>query len=119
MSENKLGTWRRMKWRDKVPDLQAARPASDGGDFYAAESSGVRSFEWWWRCSDRRLVAKILMKVVSLLAMYLTFDSSGHTGIWTSAAKLNRRWLRQRKSARKDEDCMKHLEIKEMAIIPC
>ena len=110
MSENKLGTWRRMKWRDKVPDLQAARPASDGGDFCVAESNDVRSFEWWWRCSDRRLVAKIPMKAMSLLVMYSTFDDSGHIGILTAEVKQYQRWLRQRKNARKDEDCTKHLE---------
>ena len=39
-----------------------------------------------------------------------TFDSSGHTGILTAAAEQYRRWLRQWKNARKDEDCTKHLE---------
>jgi hypothetical protein len=52
----------------------------------------------------------ILMKAVSLLAMYSTFDGSGHTGILMVAAEQYRRWLRQRKNARKDEDCTKHLK---------
>jgi hypothetical protein len=95
---------------DGVPVLQAARPALYGGDFCVSESSNVRPFEWWWRCSDRRLVPKIPMKAVSLLAMYSTFDGNGHIGILTVAAKQYRRWLRQRKNARKDEDCTKHLE---------
>ena len=64
----------------------------------------MRSFQWWWRCSDRRLGAKIPMKAVSLLAMYSTFDGSGHTGILTTAAEQYQRWLRQRKNTRKDED---------------
>ena len=55
----------------------ATRLAADEGDFCASESRNVKSFEWWWRCSDRRLVPKIPMKAVSLLAMYSTFDSSG------------------------------------------
>ena len=82
----------------------AKRPASDGNDFCAAESSGVRSFEWWWRCSGQRLVAKIPMKAVSLLVIYSTFDSSGYTGILTTVAEQYRRWLRQWKNARKDEN---------------
>jgi hypothetical protein len=52
-----------------------------------AESSGVRSFDWWWRCFDWRLVAKIPMKAVSLLAMYSTFDSSRHIVILTATAE--------------------------------
>uniref|UniRef100_A0A2N9G0Y3 Uncharacterized protein n=1 Tax=Fagus sylvatica TaxID=28930 RepID=A0A2N9G0Y3_FAGSY len=104
------GVWRRVtacrffKWR------MATRPVSDEGDVCAAESRGVRSFEWWWRCSDLRSVAKIPMKEVSLFAMYSTFDSSGHTRILTAAAQQYRRWLRQWKNARKDEDYTKHLE---------
>jgi hypothetical protein len=110
VSKNMLGAWRRVTWGDGVPVLQAARPATDGGDFCASKSRNVRSFEWWWRCSDRRLVPMILMKAVSLLAMYSTFDDSGHTGILMVAAEQYRRWLRQRKNARKDEDYTKHLE---------
>uniref|UniRef100_A0A2N9GF40 Uncharacterized protein n=1 Tax=Fagus sylvatica TaxID=28930 RepID=A0A2N9GF40_FAGSY len=110
MSQKMLGAWRRVTWRDGVPVLQAARPTSYGGDFCVPESSNVRPFEWWWRCSDRRLVPMIPMKVVSVLAMYSTFDGSGHTGILTAVAEQYRRWLRQRKNARKDEDCTKHLE---------
>uniref|UniRef100_A0A2N9EG44 Uncharacterized protein n=1 Tax=Fagus sylvatica TaxID=28930 RepID=A0A2N9EG44_FAGSY len=97
-------------WRDGVPVLQEARSAADGGDFCVSESRNVRSFEWWWTCSDRRLVLKIPMKAMNLLAMYSTFDGNGHTGILKAAAEQYRRWLRQRKNARKDEDCTKHLE---------
>uniref|UniRef100_A0A2N9HSV4 Uncharacterized protein n=1 Tax=Fagus sylvatica TaxID=28930 RepID=A0A2N9HSV4_FAGSY len=96
-------------WRDAMPVLQAARLASYGGYFCASESSKVRPFEWWWRCSDRRLVPKIPMKAMSLLAMYSTFDNSGHIGILTAAAEQYRRQLRQRKNARKNKDCTKHL----------
>ena len=78
-------------WRDGVPILQEARSAADGGDFCVSESRNVRSFEWWWRCSDGKLVSKILMKIVSLLAMYSTFDDSGHTGILMVAAEQYRR----------------------------
>ena len=85
---------RRVTWPDDVLVLQAARPASYGGDFCASESSKVRPFEWWWRCSERRLVPKIPMKAASLLAMYSTFDSSGYTGILTAATEQNERWLR-------------------------
>ena len=53
------------------------------------------------------------------LAIVSAFDSSGHTGILTAVAELNRRKLRQRKSARKDENCTKHLEIRVIALIPC
>ena len=67
---------RRVTWLDDVLVLLVARPASYGGDFCASESSKVRPFEWWWRCSERRLVPKIPMKAASLLAMYSTFDSS-------------------------------------------
>uniref|UniRef100_A0A2N9H6E6 Uncharacterized protein n=1 Tax=Fagus sylvatica TaxID=28930 RepID=A0A2N9H6E6_FAGSY len=98
------------KARDCVPVLQTTRPVADGGDFCTSESRGMRSFEWWWRCFDQRSVEKIPMKAVSLLAMYSTFDGSGHTGILTAVAEQYRRWLRQRKNARKDEDCTKHLE---------
>ena len=82
-----------------------AHLTSDDHDFCAAESSGVRSFKWWWRCSDWRLVAKIPMKIVSLLEMHSTFDGSEYTGILTTTMEQYWRWLRQRKNARKDEDC--------------
>ena len=88
----------------------AAHSRSDDRDFCATKSRGVRAFEWWWSCSNRRLVAKIQMKAVSLLAMYSTFDDNRHTEILTATAEQNQRWLRQQKNARKDEDCMKHLE---------
>ncbi len=100
-----LGIWRRVTWYDNVQELWGAHPASDDHDFCATESSGVRSFKWWWRCSDRRLVAKIPMKIVSLLAMYSTFDGSEHTGTLIAMIEQYRRCLRQRKNARKDEDC--------------
>ena len=86
------------------------RPASYGGDFCASESSKVRPFEWWWRCSERRLEPKIPMKAPSLLAMYSTFDSGGYNRILTAAVEQYQRWLRQRKNARKDKDCTKHIE---------
>jgi hypothetical protein len=50
------------------------------------------------------------MKAMSLSAIYSTFDGSRHTGILTAAAEQYRRWLRQWKNAKKDEDCAKHLE---------
>uniref|UniRef100_A0A2N9F7P4 Uncharacterized protein n=1 Tax=Fagus sylvatica TaxID=28930 RepID=A0A2N9F7P4_FAGSY len=100
---------RHVTWPDDVW-LQAARPASYGGYFCSSKSSKVRPFKWWWRCSERRLVPKILMKAPSLLAMYSTFDSSGYTGILTAAADQYQRWLRQRKNARKGKDCTKHIE---------
>ena len=53
------------------------------------------------------------------LAIVSTFDGNGDIGILTAAAKLNRRWLRQRKSVKKDEECTKHLEIRAMALILC
>ena len=84
---------RRVMWRDAMPVLQAVHSASYGGDFCASESSKVRPFEWWWRCSEQRLVPKIPMKAPSLLAMYSTFDSSGHIGILTAAVEQYRRWL--------------------------
>jgi hypothetical protein len=92
---------------------------SDGSDFCAAEIVVREIFpmvvevfrsEAWSKSSDEGSES---------LAIVSTFDGSGHTGILTSAAELNRRWLRQRKSARKDEDCTKHLEIRAMALIPC
>ena len=95
-----------MTWGDDVPNLQVARLALVVGDFCPAESSSVRSFEWWWRCSDQRFVAKIPMKAMSLLEMYSTFDGSGHTEILTAVAEQYWRWLRQQKNARKT----KHLE---------
>uniref|UniRef100_A0A2N9HLR7 Uncharacterized protein n=1 Tax=Fagus sylvatica TaxID=28930 RepID=A0A2N9HLR7_FAGSY len=101
---------RHVTWPDDVLVLQAARPASYGGYFCSSKSSKVRPFKWWWRCSERRLVPKILMKAPSLLAMYSTFDSSGYTGILTAAADQYQRWLRQRKNARKGKDCTKHIE---------
>ena len=50
------------------------------------------------------------------LAIDSTFDASGHTGILTAVAKQYRRWLRQQKNARKDEEL--HETLKVMALIP-
>ena len=50
------------------------------------------------------------------LAMDSTFDGSRHTGILTVAAEQYRRWLRQRKNARKDEEL--HETLRAMALIP-
>jgi hypothetical protein len=61
----------------------------------------VFRLEAWRECSDEG--SEFLAIVQPLMA----------------AEELNRRWLRQRKSARKDEDCMKHLEIRAMTLIPC
>jgi hypothetical protein len=45
-----------------------------------------------------------------------TLDGSRHTGILTVAAEQYRRWLRQRKNARKDEEL--HKTLRAMALIP-
>ncbi len=51
------------------------------------------------------------------LVMDSTLDGSGHTGILMAAAEQYRRWLRQRKNARKDEEL--HETLKAMSLISC
>ena len=59
-----------------------------------------------WR--SKKALIRSLINV--FLVMYSNFVGSGHTGILTAAAELYRRWLRQQKNARKNEDYTKHLE---------
>ena len=51
------------------------------------------------------------------LAIDSTFDASGHTEILMAVAEQYRRWLRQRKNARKDKELHKTLRV--MALISC
>jgi hypothetical protein len=88
---------------------------TDGGDFCAAKSDVRKSMvvevfrsEAWSKKSDEGSES---------LAMDSTLDGSGHTGILTAMAEQYRRWLRQRKNARKDEEL--HETLRAMALIPC
>ncbi len=51
------------------------------------------------------------------LVMDSNLDGSGHTGILTAVAEQYRRWLRQRKNARKDEEL--HKTLRAMTLIQC
>ena len=103
--------------RDSGQNLKAAHAASDSGDFCAVESGVRRSIQWWWWCFDWRLGAKKSDEGSESFAMDSTFDGNGHTGILTVAVEQYRRWLRQRKNTRKDEEL--HETLREMALIPC
>jgi hypothetical protein len=46
-----------------------------------------------------------------------TLNGSGHIGILTMAAEQYRRWLRQQKNARKDEELYETLRA--IALMPC
>ena len=51
------------------------------------------------------------------LAMDSTLDGNEQIKILKAAAEQYRRWLRQRKNARKDEEL--HETLRAMALIPC
>ena len=59
-----------------------------------------------WR--SKKALIRSLINV--FLAIYSTFNGSGHTRILMAGTEQYRRWLRYQKNARKDEDCTKHLE---------
>jgi hypothetical protein len=85
-----------------------AHPASDGGDFCAAEIVVREIFpmvvevfrsEAWRESSNEGSESLAIVQP-------LTAAGTPEFGL----AEQYRRWLRQRKNARKDEDCTKHLE---------
>ena len=107
---------RRVTWPDDMLVLQAARPASYGGYFITSESSKVRPFEWWWSCSERRLVPKIPMKAASLLVMYSPFHSNGTPQFWwRQRSKTRNSWG----SGRMPKKTKTARNIRAMALIPC
>ena len=50
---------------------------SDGGDFCAAKTIIERSFQWWWRCFNRKPRAKVPTKAMSLWQLFQPLTAMG------------------------------------------